>query len=125
MIEIADYRIVRADPHNLAIEHKVTIAKAKNPFGRNGRPEDEAEAERVLKEWSEAPEKTEWKHVGWYGNIKQAAMRLVSILAEKEVVDGDEVKSVNDLLQTLSDIESRLTTLVDSYLKKEVVEVEE
>lgn len=116
MIKIADYRIVRVDPQNLAIEQKVTVAKAKNPFGRNGRPDDEAEAERILEEWRNAPEKVEWKHIGWYGNLKQAALRLINILAENELVDGEDENGVEQVVQTLVAIENRMSALVDAHL---------
>ena len=107
-IQVGDYRIVRSDPLNLALEQKKLVGKARNPYGRKGRAGSEA---RVVVE--EPSNKERWVHIGWYTYLETALGAMMKQMLEDRSEGDDQVQQILNKIDSAKDeIKKVVTTLI-------------
>jgi len=107
-IQVGDYRIVRSDPLNLALEQKKLVGKARNPYGRKGRAGSEAEV--VIEE---PLNKERWVHVGWYSYLETALSAMMKQMVEDRSEGEDEVDQIiNKIDSAKEEIKKIVTALI-------------
>ena len=112
-ITIGDFRIVRADPLNFAIEQRKVVGKARNPYGRKGR------AGGVKKVVEASVKKERWVHLGWYSYLESALQGVFKLLVERNLPDhATELQTILDAVESAKDEIKEVvqTQLVDAYV---------
>ena len=105
-IQVGDYRVVRTDPLNLALEQKKLVGKARNPYGRKGRQGSEI---KVVKEGS----KERWVHIGWYSYLETALSAMMKQMIEDRSEGNDQVNEIiNKIDSAKEEIKKVVTTLI-------------
>lgn len=94
-LQVGNYRIVRSDPLNLALEQRKVVGKARNPYGRKGRQEGQ---EKIV---AEEASKKRWVHIGWYGHLEASLNAMLKQMIETRLKDDAEgVQQIIDTLET-------------------------
>ena len=110
-IQVGDYRIVRSDPLNLALEQKKLVGKARNPYGRKGRAGSEVE---VAVE--EPSNKERWVHIGWYTYLETALGAMMKQMVEDRS-EGDD--QVNEIINKIENAKAEIKKVVLTLIAKE------
>jgi len=110
-IQVGDYRVVRTDPLNLALEQRKLVGKARNPYGRKGRQGGEV---KVVEEGS----KKRWVHIGWYSYLETALSAMMKQMIEDRS-DGDD--QVNEIINKIENAKDEIKNVVHTLTAKENV----
>ena len=102
-LEIGNYRIRRYDSLNLCVEEKKIKQKAKNPYGRNGKPVDGAIAQ------NNSSNKIEYKYhlIGYYSTLDLCLKQLV----EHCLTNKDEINTIQNLQDQITQLHEEINKI--------------
>jgi len=105
-LNIGNYRIRRYDSLNLCVEEKKVKQKAKNPYGRNGKPVDGAIAQ------NNSSNKIEYKYhlIGYYSTLDLCLKQLV----EHCLTNKDEINTIQNLQDQITQLNEKITKISEA-----------
>lgn len=108
-IVIDNYRIRKFNELNLCIEEYKPVGKSKNPYGRNGKPNN---AEIAQKNESNKP-KYKWVVVGYHHYLRFALKQLM----ELTISNKESNTSIPKVLEHLTQLEQKFDAILTKYDK--------
>ena len=109
-IVIDNYRIRRYDSLNLCVEVYKQVGKAKNPYGRKGKPNN---SEIAQKNESNKP-KYKWDLVGYYNTLPWALKQLI----EHCLTNNDDINNATELRNRIIQLEGKIDEVLNSLFEK-------
>lgn len=102
-IQIGNFRIRRYDSLNLCVEEKKVKQKAKNPYGRNGKPVDGEIAQ------NNSSNKIEYKYhlVGYYSTLELCFNKLV----EHCLTNNEEINTIKNLQDQITQLHEKISKI--------------
>ena len=105
-LNIGNYRIRRYDSLNLCVEEKKVKQKAKNPYGRNGKPVDGAIAQ------NNSSNNIEYKwHLVCYSSTLDYCLKK---LVEHCLTNDDEINTIQNLQNQISQLNEKITKISEA-----------
>jgi len=108
-IVIDNYRIRKFNEMNLCIEEYKQVGKSKNPYGRNGKPNDAETAQKIE---SNKP-KYKWVVVGYHHYLRFALKQLM----ELTISNKESNTSITNVLEHLTQLEEKFDAILTKYDK--------
>tara|TARA_B100001094_G_scaffold57552_1_gene53054 strand:- start:2170 stop:2580 length:411 start_codon:yes stop_codon:yes gene_type:complete len=99
-LEIGNYRIRRYDSLNLCVEEKKVKQKAKNPYGRNGKPVDGA----IVQNNSSNNIEYKWHLVCYSSTLDYCLKKLV----EHCLTNNDEINTIQNLQDQITQLNEKI-----------------
>lgn len=105
-LNIGNYRIRRYDSLNLCVEEKKVKQKAKNPYGRNGKPVDGAIAQ------NNSSNNIEYKwHLVCYSSTLDYCLKK---LVEHCLTNDDEINTIQNLQDQITQLNEKITKISEA-----------
>jgi len=105
-LNIGNYRIRRYDSLNLCVEERKIKQKAKNPYGRNGKPVDGAIAQNNSSNNIEY----KWHLVCYSSTLDYCLNKLV----EHCLTNDDEINTIQNLQDQISQLNEKITKISEA-----------
>lgn len=99
-LNIGNYRIRRYDSLNLCVEEKKVKQKAKNPYGRNGKPVDGA----IVQNNSSNNIEYKWHLVCYSSTLDYCLKKLV----EHCLTNNDEINTIQNLQDQITQLNEKI-----------------
>tara|TARA_B100001250_G_C19761866_1_gene772850 strand:+ start:124 stop:534 length:411 start_codon:yes stop_codon:yes gene_type:complete len=105
-LNIGNYRIRRYDSLNLCVEEKRVKQKAKNPYGRNGKPADGA----IVQNNSSNKIEYKWHLVCYSSTLDYCLKQLV----EHCLTNDDEINTIKNLQDQITQLNEKITKISEA-----------